>query len=143
MTILSLIILAMIGEAVWETTKMVWQSGKISTDRIGAIAIGELLAIGAGMDMLAMVGIPLKIPYVGMILTGLLISRGANFIHDLIQSVDNVQQNTKTTILKSTAATAKEEKPTQEYAEPIAEKPAKNVTAANTTQNATANTEQK
>ena len=136
MKILSLVILAMIGEAVWETAKMVWQNGKISTDRIGAIAIGELLAIGAGMDILAMVGIPLSIPYVGMILTGLLISRGANFVHDLLASINNVQQNTKTTLLKAIANTAeetKEEKPIQEYAKPTETKTAENTTAANTT----------
>ena len=142
MKILSLVILAMIGEAVWETAKMVWQNGKISTDRIGAIAIGELLAIGAGMDILAMVGIPLSIPYLGMILTGLLISRGANFVHDLLKSINNLQQNTKTTLLKVSADPTdetKEEKPTQEYAEPTAEKP---IDGTNITTN-TENTEQK
>ena len=138
MKILSLVILAMIGEAVWETAKMVWQNGKISTDRIGAIAIGELLAIGAGMDILAMVGIPLSIPYLGM----LLISRGANFVHDLLKSINNLQQNTKTTLLKVSADPTdetKEEKPTQEYAEPTAEKP---IDGTNITTN-TENTEQK
>ena len=96
MNILSLIILALIGEALWETLKMTWQNGKLSIDRVGALVIGELLAIGAGMDLLAMVGVPLKIPYIGLVLTGLLISRGANFVHDLLASINNVQQNTKT-----------------------------------------------
>ncbi len=97
MNILSLIVLALIGEAVWETLKMVWQNGKISVDRIGALIIGLLLAIGAGLDLMAMVGIPMRIPYVGMVLTGLLISRGANFMHDILQSINNIQQNTKDT----------------------------------------------
>jgi hypothetical protein len=104
MNILSLIILALIGEALWETLKLTWQNGKLSIDRMGALLIGELLAIGAGMDLLAMVGVPLKIPYVGLILTGLLISRGANFIHDLLQSINNVQQNTKPNIISTSAA---------------------------------------
>lgn len=95
MNILRLIILAMIGEAIWETAKMTWQSGKVSYDRVGAIAVGELLAIGSGIDMLVMVGVPLHIPYLGTIFTGLLISRGANFIHDLLTSINNVEQNTK------------------------------------------------
>ena len=99
MNILSLIILALIGEALWETLKLTWQNGKLSIDRVGALLIGELLAIGTGLDLMAMVGVPLKIPYVGMILTGLLISRGANFIHDLLQSISNVQQNTKPNVI--------------------------------------------
>jgi hypothetical protein len=99
--ILSLIILALIGEALWETLKLTWQNGKLSIDRVGALVIGELLAIGAGVDLLAMVGVPLKIPYAGLVLTGLLISRGANFIHDLLQSISNVQQNTKPNVIST------------------------------------------
>lgn len=95
MNILSLIILALIGEAVWETIKMTWQEGKFSIDRIGAMAIGLLLAFGTGLDIMAMFGVSMKIPYVGIIFTGLLISRGANFVHDILQAVNNVQQNTK------------------------------------------------
>jgi hypothetical protein len=133
MNILSLVVLALLGEAVWETAKMVWQNGKISIDRIGALVVGELLAIGAGTDLMAMVGVPLHIPYVGMILTGLLISRGANFIHDLLASINNVQQNTKavlpsimdtgTVTKEQTAATiavgeTEKENPTVENSEP-------------------------
>lgn len=95
MNILSIIILALIGEAVWETLKMTWQQGKVSVDRIGALILGILLAVGTGLDLMAMVGVPVNIPLVGMILTGILISRGANFVHDLLNSVNNVNQNTK------------------------------------------------
>lgn len=95
MNVLSLIVLALIGEATWETIKMTWQQGKVSIDRIGAMGIGLLLALGTGLDIMAMVGVPMKIPYIGMVLTGLLISRGANFIHDILQSVNNINQNTK------------------------------------------------
>lgn len=95
MNILSLVTLALIGESVWETSKTVWQQGKLNVDRIGAIVIGLLLSIGSGLDLMAIVGIPIQIPYVGMILTGLLISRGANFVHDLIGVISNINQNTK------------------------------------------------
>lgn len=117
MNILSLVILALIGEAVWETLKMTWQQGKVSIDRLGALAIGLLLAIGTGLDLMAMVGVPLHIPYVGMVLTGLLISRGANFIHDLLASINNVQQNTKATL--PAVNTTEKENPTAEASEPI------------------------
>ena len=99
MNILNLIILALIGEAIWETLKLTWQNGKVSIDRMGALAIGLLLAVGTGLDFMAIVGVPLHIPYIGMILTGLLISRGANFLHDLLQSISNVQQSTKPNVI--------------------------------------------
>lgn len=95
MNILSIVILALIGEAVWETLKMVWQEGKISIDRIGALVIGLLLALGTNLDILHLVGIEMQYKLIGVILTGILISRGANFMHDLIQSVNNMNQNSK------------------------------------------------
>lgn len=98
MNMMQLIIVALIGEAVWETIKMTWEKGKVSVDRIGAIGIGLLLAIGTGMDLMEIVDVPMKIPYVGVVLTGLLISRGANFLHDLLASVNNVHQNTKLSV---------------------------------------------
>lgn len=95
MNILSLVVLALIGEAVWETLKMTWQNGKVSIDRVGALVVGLALAIGTGLDLMSMVGIPMTIPYVGIILTGLLVSRGANFIHDILASINNIQSNSK------------------------------------------------
>lgn len=87
MTILQISILALMGEAIWETAKMTWQEGKISIDRVGAIIVCLILSIGAGLDLFLLVEVPLRIPYVGMILTGLLISRGANFFHDLYKKI--------------------------------------------------------
>jgi len=86
--ILQLIVLAMIGEAVWETLKMTWQQGKFSIDKIGALIIGLLIAIGTGLDLFELVQIPIAIPYLGLILTGVLLSRGANFVHDLLKKIE-------------------------------------------------------
>lgn len=85
--ILILVVAALIGEAVWETLKMTWQSGKFSWDRLGALIIGMLIAVSGGLDLPKLVGIALQVPYLGMILTGVLISRGANFIHDLLGKI--------------------------------------------------------
>lgn len=95
MNLLSLIVVSLIGEAVWETLKMVWQKGKLNCDKVGALVIGILLSISTGTDILCIVGINTRFPYIGVILTGILISRGANFIHDLVSSVNNIYQKTK------------------------------------------------
>ena len=97
MDILSLIVVALISEAIWETIKMTWQQGKINIDRIGALVIGLLLAFVTGLDMLKLLNISSRISPVGIFLTGILISRGSNFIHDLLSSISNVQINTKAT----------------------------------------------
>jgi hypothetical protein len=99
-----IIILAMISEAVWETIKMTWQNGKFSIDRAGAMATGLLLAVTTGIDIMELAGVPTKIPYLGNILTGLLISRGANFIHDILASAGNMNAKTKVVTEKTASA---------------------------------------
>lgn len=88
-----IVVLSLIVESVWESLKMLWQRGKISIDRIGALSIGILLSIGAKIDLLELAGVSLIIPYLGMILTGLLISRGSNFTHDLIKKIIEKQNS--------------------------------------------------
>jgi hypothetical protein len=95
MGILSLVVLAMLGEAIWETVKMLWQDGKASIDKIGAVLVGILLSLGTGADIMRLSGVPMKNPYIAMILTGLLLSRGANFVHDILTSINNIQKKMK------------------------------------------------
>ena len=83
MSIVTIITIALLVEAIWETLKMVWQEGKINVNTIGALIVGIAVSILAKIDIFAMQGISLSIPLVGWILTGILMSRGANFIHDL------------------------------------------------------------
>ena len=97
MSILSLMVVALIGEAVWETLKMTWDKGKISIDRIGALVIGLVLAFVTGLDMLKLLDISSKVSPAGIILTGVLISRGSNFMHDLLVAVNSIQVSSKIT----------------------------------------------
>ncbi|SHJ56105.1 hypothetical protein SAMN02745163_02146 [Clostridium cavendishii DSM 21758] len=93
--IASILVLAGISEAVWESLKMIRKDKKFDVNRIGAMIVGVLLCILTKADILSMVGFDVSIPIVGEVLTGLLISRGANFINDLYGSIYNVQCNTK------------------------------------------------
>lgn len=80
----NLFIVAVLCEAVWETLKMTWQNDKYLTkDRVGSLVIGILLAFATDIDILKIIQIESKIPFVGVVLCGILLSRGANFIHDL------------------------------------------------------------
>lgn len=90
-----LLIIAATLEAVWETCKMFWQEGKLSVDRIGSALLGIFLCIAAGVDLFELVQIPLSVNYAGMVLSGLLISRGANFIHDFLATIDGLKTNIK------------------------------------------------
>ena len=80
--LLVIVMVALIAESVWETLKMTWQEGKVSIDRIGALVVALVLSIGVKLDILSLLGINTTIPLLGVILTGILISRGSNFIQD-------------------------------------------------------------
>lgn len=88
--LLIIVMVALIAESVWETLKMTWQEGKVSIDRIGALVVALVLSIGVRLDILSLLGINTTIPLLGVILTGILISRGSNFIHDLLVKIGQV-----------------------------------------------------
>ena len=87
MSIVTIVTVALLVEAIWETLKLVWKDGKANVNTIGALVVGILTAILAKLDIFAMQGISLTIPVISYILTGILISRGANFIHDLFSKI--------------------------------------------------------
>ncbi len=91
MTFIKLLIIAATLEAIWETCKMFWQEGKLNVDRIGSAVLGVFLCLTSGIDFFVMLEIPLFIPYAGVVLSGLLISRGANFVHDFLATVENIK----------------------------------------------------
>lgn len=91
--LLTIFIIALISESVWETLKMTWQKGKISIDRVGALIVSLVICLDVRLDILKLLEINTAIPFVGIILTAILISRGSNFMHDLLVKLG--QSNTK------------------------------------------------
>lgn len=88
---MKLLIIAASVEALWETLKMFWDGSKVDLNRIGSAILGILLCVLANVDFFALVGVELSIPIVGVVLSGLLVSRGANFVHDLLKIVYEIQ----------------------------------------------------
>lgn len=77
--------MVVLAESIWQTLKMVWQKDKLHPDTLGALIIGVIFAVATGMDIFHLLGIPVRVPYLGEVFTGILASRGANFLHDLMQ----------------------------------------------------------
>ncbi|SKA90457.1 hypothetical protein SAMN05443428_11077 [Caloramator quimbayensis] len=90
-----LLIIALFTESIWETIKLIKKEKGINTDRIGAIVVGILICVLAKVDLFKLFGVNLSIEYLGYILTGFIVSRGSNFLHDLLGSVDRIYQNQK------------------------------------------------
>ena len=87
MNLYGLVAIAVVAESIWETVKMIGKDGQFNWDRIGALIVGLLIALGTGADLFQLMEMPFRIPYIGTVLTGLLISRGANFMHDLFTAL--------------------------------------------------------
>lgn len=90
-----LVIVAILVEAIWENIKMVYQSGKVSISMIGSLVISILLCVLTGIDIFPIVGLTMAVPVVGSILTGIIVSRGANFVNDLFTKLKGGNTNGK------------------------------------------------
>lgn len=88
MDLVQIVILALFVEAIWETLKMCWQEGESSVNRIGCLVLSALFALLCGANLFAAVGLDLAAGWLGCLCTGILISRGSNFIHDLLGRVN-------------------------------------------------------
>lgn len=86
------IVIALLAETIWENLKMVWQEGKLNVDRIGALIVSIIVAMATQLDVFAILNFNIIIPFVGSFLTGLLISRGANVIHDLLEKIQSLKK---------------------------------------------------
>jgi hypothetical protein len=86
-TLLLAFVAAATVEAVWETLKMGWEDGKIRVDTVGPIVLGLVVAFTLPVDIFELLGFSFSVEIVGKILTGILISRGSNWIHDWINRI--------------------------------------------------------
>lgn len=90
---LQVIVIALLAETIWENAKAVWQEGKVSIDRIGALIVSIIVSMSTQLDIFAILNFNIAIPFVGSFLTGILISRGANVIHDLLNKIEEITKS--------------------------------------------------
>lgn len=88
MTLAIIFILAITVEALIEYAKVVFCK-EINWKQAGAIVVAVFLAVAAGTDLYELLGVAFKIPYLGMALTGIIFSRGANYLADFITLTQN------------------------------------------------------
>lgn len=97
-----LALIALLIESVVDTIKPFWDSEKRANlgDRIAALFVGLLVAIVGGFDIFVVLGVPLENfasvgPWVGFVLTGILLSRGAGFMHSLIEGASGLASRSR------------------------------------------------
>lgn len=87
MEISILITVAILVEAIWENCKMIWQHDKININMLGSLILSIIVCLLTQIDIFQVLGIKLIVPFAGSVLTGIIISRGANFVNDLFSKL--------------------------------------------------------
>lgn len=89
--------LAIVVEALVEYGKSIGKafasgSWKTAVTQLTAIALSVSVCFVASGDLFAAVGITFVWPWVGIVLTGVLISRGANYVSDFVRKLQSVKE---------------------------------------------------
>lgn len=82
-----LIIIAILVEAIWENLKMIWDKNKLNFNMIGSLLLSMIICVLAQVNIFEIVGINLIVPIIGSLGTGIIVSRGANFVNDLFKKL--------------------------------------------------------
>jgi len=99
---LVLILVAALVEAVWEALKPVlgpvigWLEARaVPADRLAALVISIIICLGIGsqVDLFALLGLTIGIPYLGVLLTAIILARGSNFVHDLLGTLNGLRES--------------------------------------------------
>ena len=64
-------------------------SGATPWQIILSLVLGVTIAVAYNFDLLKHFGMQSNIPYIGCVLTGILVSRGSNYVYDLIGKLSN------------------------------------------------------
>lgn len=90
-----LIILTILTEKITQLVKDLLPESAFTErgKRIISSVIGIALAFTVQVDLLGILGINSMNPYIGTIISGLVISGGANYVHDLFGAIKSIKDN--------------------------------------------------
>lgn len=65
--------------------------GQFSFSMLFSIILGILIAISYKLDIPEYFNLKSSVPYIGSVLTGILISRGSNYMYDILKTITNIK----------------------------------------------------
>lgn len=89
--ILTILTLAVLTESVITYFKEFFVAGCFSFGMSLSVLVGVTVAFAYDLDIPKCFEINSSVPFFGNILTGILISRGSNYIHDVISAISNLK----------------------------------------------------
>lgn len=87
MQMFSVLVMSVLIEAVITYIKTVVVDKNIRWQMLVSTTLSIALCLAYGIDIPALVGIVSPISFVGNVLTGILVSRGSNYIFDLLKTI--------------------------------------------------------
>ena len=98
--IILILALAVTVEAVVEYVKSIIKlitdkDAKTLMTQLAALAVSILLCFAAGADLYAALGLSFAVPGIGIVLTGIFGSRGANYVSDLVRKLRDIGTHTE------------------------------------------------
>ena len=70
---------------------MTFEGGKFSVNRLGALIVSIIVALSTKINLFEILDFEI-FPILGSVLTGILISRGANVLHDLLTKIQELSK---------------------------------------------------
>ena len=92
----ALIFAAIVIEGLITYGKTLVVDHKFQWQVLASMLLGVLIALSFNIDLFAVAGIEAVIPFVGVVLTGVLLSRGSNYIFDLLSAISKAKTNSST-----------------------------------------------
>lgn len=83
----TLIVLAILVEVCVDIIKAAIPAIHGWKSKMSSIIVGVLLATTTATGLLTSMGVMLSVPWIDYFLTGLILSRGSNFLHDLLSKL--------------------------------------------------------
>lgn len=78
-------------EAIIQVVKgVVVAEKKVDVYLIAGIVVGVAVCLIYSVDVPQILGIESSVPFVGSVMTGIVIGRGSNFVHDLIKMIRSI-----------------------------------------------------
>ena len=89
------IVFAMLVEALVEDAKTIGKAFlnkeyKTAVTQLAAVMLGIVLCVAGDADMFVVLGITFNIDMLGTVLTGIIISRGANYASDIMKRIQSI-----------------------------------------------------
>lgn len=78
---------AVLTESIITYFKEFFVCGDFSFSMLFSIILGIIIAVAYKLDLPGYLDLKSSVPYVGNILTGILISRGSNYLYDILTSI--------------------------------------------------------